>query len=114
MTWIVGTTGIFGYGIGLSDIRVTLGDGSERDCLQKIYKVGNFIAAGFAGSVAIGFAMVDRLTELLASDDPAGAWDPVAIADWWPQDARGRSSSRFAQSERDLQSHVILIGAHPT
>ena len=113
MTWIVGTTTMFGYGIGISDIRVTLSDGSERDCLQKIYQVGNFIAAGFAGSVAIGFGMIDKLTELLASDDPTGAWDPVAVATWWPEDARGVFNS-FPESERDLQSHVILIGAHPT
>jgi hypothetical protein len=112
MTWIVGTTTVFGYGIGISDIRVTLGDGSERDCLQKIYKVGNFIAAGFAGSVAIGFGMIDKLTELLACD-PAHAWDPTAIAQWWPQDAR-EVFGAFPQSERDLQSHIILIGTHPT
>lgn len=104
---------MFGYGIGISDIRVTFSDGSERDCLQKIYKVGDFIAAGFAGSVAIGFAMIGRLTQLLACDDPTRCWDPVAVADWWPQDARD-VFNRFPQSERDLQSHVILIGAHPT
>jgi hypothetical protein len=104
---------MFGYGVGISDIRVTFSDGSELDCLQKIYRVGNFIAAGFAGSVAIGFGMIDRLSELLACDDPTGAWDPVAIADWWPQDAREVFDS-FPQSERDLQSHIILIGAHPT
>ncbi|MGH9758393.1 MAG: hypothetical protein ACRD4M_11710, partial [Candidatus Acidiferrales bacterium] len=112
MTWIVGTTTMFGYGLGISDIRVTLRDGSEHDCLQKIYKVGNFIAAGFAGSVAIGFAMVDRLTELLASDDMTRAWDPAAVAEWWPQDARAVFDG-FPQEEREFQSHLILIGAHP-
>jgi hypothetical protein len=113
MTWIVGTATIFGYGIGISDVRVTLGDSSERDCVQKIYKVGNSIAAGFAGSVAIGFGMIDRLTELLACDDPNLAWDPMAVAGWWPQYAR-EVFNGFSQEERDLESHVILIGAHPT
>ena len=60
MTWIVGRSIPFGYSVALSDIRVTL-DGREIDCLQKIYPVGPFIAMGFAGSVPIGFAMIDRM-----------------------------------------------------
>jgi hypothetical protein len=43
-----------GYGFGISDVRVTLGDGTEADCLQKLYPIGRYLAAGFAGSVAIG------------------------------------------------------------
>lgn len=113
MTWVVGSTTIFGYGMAVSDVRVTLSDDSEVDCLQKIYKVGNFIAAGFAGSVAIRFAMIDRLTELLSCDDPGRCWDPTKVAEWWPQDAREVFGS-FVQSEQDLQSHIILIGTHPT
>ena len=50
----------FGFAVGISDIRVTTPN-EERDCLQKIYAVGPGVALGFAGSVAIGFAMVDRL-----------------------------------------------------
>ena len=42
---------MFGYGFGISDVRVTLADGSEVDCLQKIYPIGRHVAAGFAGSV---------------------------------------------------------------
>jgi hypothetical protein len=53
---------MFGYGFGLSDIRVTLGDGSEVDCLQKIYPVARWVAAGFSGSVKIGFRP-DRQSE---------------------------------------------------
>lgn len=37
MTWIVGMPTLFGYSIGISDIRVTVNDHSEYDCLQKIY-----------------------------------------------------------------------------
>jgi hypothetical protein len=49
------------YSIGISDIRVTLGDGSEYDCLQKIYPVTNSIAMGFAGSMQIGFMMAGAI-----------------------------------------------------
>jgi hypothetical protein len=46
MTWIVGTPCMFGYGFGISDIRVTLSDGSERDCLRGATHVLDFIRVG--------------------------------------------------------------------
>lgn len=103
---------MFGYGIGISDTRVTLEDGSEHDCLQKIYPVGKSIAIGFAGSVAIGFGMVKKFTELLRIADSSLAWNPEIVADWWPADAREVFNS-FPHAERNLQSHIILIGVHP-
>ncbi|WP_260736442.1 hypothetical protein [Tunturiibacter lichenicola] len=57
MTWVVGIPTTFGYAFGISDVRVTLGDKTEIDCLQKIYPIGRYVAAAFAGSVKIGFAM---------------------------------------------------------
>lgn len=113
MTWVVGTAVPFGYGLGISDIRVTLADGSERDCLQKIYPVGQFIAGAFAGSVRIGFAMLHRLSQLLNHVDKYLAWDPKAVAEWWPSDAI-EVFQRFPDSERDLQAQIMIIGAHPT
>jgi hypothetical protein len=113
MTWVIGTPTIFGYAIGLSDIRVTFSDGSERDCLQKIYPVGRFIAAGFAGSVAIGFALMSRINKLLWSSDVKSAWNPCEVARWWQSDARGVFGS-FGDSERKLGSQMIMLGAHPT
>jgi hypothetical protein len=41
---------------------VTLGDGAEVDCLQKIYPVVRWVAAGFWGSVQIGCALIDSLS----------------------------------------------------
>jgi hypothetical protein len=114
MTWIVGAPIMFGYGFAVSDIRVTLATGEERDCLQKVYPVGRFIAAGFAGSVRIGFAMLETLSGLLnVPEAKDGAWDPVAIAQWWPEDAR-EVFSKFLAAEQALQSHLMLVGASPT
>src|SRR6266511_2331168 len=76
MTWIVGRAVPWGCAAALSDIRVTLADRSEVDCLQKIYPVGRFIALGFAGSVAIGFGMVGRLRQLLGTVKPGEACEP--------------------------------------
>ena len=82
MTWIVGRSTLFGYAAGISDICVTLADRTERDCLQKVYPVGRFMAMGFAGSVQIGFKMVTRLADLLKTDDLEMAWLPEAVIDW--------------------------------
>jgi hypothetical protein len=104
---------MFGYGFGISDVRVTLGDTSEHDCLQKIYPVGQFIAMGFAGSVRIGFAMVETLTKLLQNEDESRAWDPTAVAAWWPNDAR-EIFARFPDAERAGQCHLMMVSTHPT
>src|SRR5437764_136750 len=112
MTWIVGTAPPFGWAVGLSDIRVTLSNDSELDCLQKIYPVGRFIAAGFAGSVAIGFAMIQRLAELLYNPDERSAWIPSEVAKWWQHDAQEVFNS-FDDSEKDCGSQFILLGTHP-
>lgn len=113
MTWVLGRAIPFGYAVSLSDIRVTFSDGSERDCLRKIYAVGPVIALGFAGSVAIGFAMVQRLAELLSSAKGGQGWDPTAVAQWWPADAQEVFKS-FGQAERSLQCHLMMLAAHPT
>src|SRR5436305_633541 len=88
MTWIVGMPTMFGYSIGISDIRVTLADGSERDCLQKIYPISSSIALGFAGSVAIGFVMVAAMRQWLLCDQSNQAWQPLETAELWSPIAR--------------------------
>jgi len=72
----------FGFGIMVSDICVSLANGDQLDCLQKIHAVGPGTALGFAGSVSIGFAMVDALRDALTS--PAA--DALNNIDgWWPK-----------------------------
>lgn len=112
MTWILGTPTMFGYGFGVSDIRVTLGDDSEIDCLQKIYEVGRYLAAGFAGSVRIGFAMIDELRERAHLSDERLACDPEKIAQEWPRFARAVFEA-FPADEKAAQCHLLIISAHP-
>src|SRR6266508_493814 len=110
MTWIVGRALPWGCAAALSDIRVTLADRSEVDCLQKIYPVGRFIALGFAGSVAIGFGMVGRLRQLLGTVKPGEAWEPDVVAEWWPEDAR-KVFAAFPEGEQSLGCHLLMAGA---
>ncbi|MGA2436642.1 MAG: hypothetical protein ABSG25_15310, partial [Bryobacteraceae bacterium] len=112
MTWIVGTPTMFGYGLGISDVRVTLGDDREFDCLQKIHPVGRWIAAGFAGSVRIGFAMVEELRQWMYSEDDRIAYEPLSVAEGWPHCAR-QVFSKFSPEERYHGCHLMLISADP-
>jgi hypothetical protein len=112
MTWILGSPTMFGYGLGISDVRVTLGDGSEVDCLQKIYPVGRWIAAGFAGNVYIGFAMVEELRKLAYLENERLACDPVLVAQEWPHYAR-QLFARFPADARGDGCDLMLISIHP-
>src|ERR1019366_6594510 len=86
MTWIVGTVPPFGYSILVSDICVSWADGTERDCLQKIHKVGDDLLCGFAGSVRIGFGLLEALSIQLP---PKQRRTPsVLVRDWIPSLAR--------------------------
>jgi hypothetical protein len=81
MTWVIGASSIFDYGAMMSDVRVTFRDGRERDLVQKAYPVGPYIVAGFAGSVRIGFQMLESLAKFLIVPPNApqpGAWEPEA------------------------------------
>src|SRR5260370_25157134 len=112
MTWIVGAPTMFGYSFGISDVRVTLGDGDEVDCLQKVHAIGRHIAAGFAGSVRIGFAMVDELGRLTDYNDPRIACDPEAVRQQWPGCARA-VFDRFGPEDQAGQCHLMLFMVHP-
>lgn len=103
---------MFGYGFALSDVRVTLADGSEVDCLQKIYPIGRHIAAGFAGSVRIGFAMLDKLRELCNFDDPRVAVNPAEVAEQWPLYAR-RVFEMADDNDKAALCHLMLIMVSP-
>jgi hypothetical protein len=65
MTWVIGASSIWGSGVMLSDVRVTFANGREVDLIKKAFPVGRFICAGFAGSVQIGFQLIDHLRKYL-------------------------------------------------
>jgi hypothetical protein len=113
MTWIVGAAAIGGYAVAISDVRVTFADGREMDCLQKLYPMSRFIVAGFAGSVRIGFAMLDALADLLRDLPEGSAWHPEEVADCF-QDLARQVFQAAPQAEQALHSHLMLLGAHPT
>jgi len=97
-----------------SDICVTLGDGSVRDCLRKSYPVGRFIIAGFAGSVRIGFTLLDDLLDYLRmpEEDADKCWDPAGVAADWAADAAAIFAAQ-PEHQRKLGSEILLLGIDP-
>ena len=112
MTWVIGGITPFGYGVGISDIRVSWNTGYFKDCLQKVYPVGNFIIAGFAGSVDLGFKLIDDLRQFLFLDEPNEAWIPEWVAIKWYRRAR-RIFNRAPKHIQKLGSSILLVGIHP-
>lgn len=114
MTWIVGMPFFLGYGLMVSDIRVSW-NGREEDCLQKVFPVARFIGVGFAGSVYAGFVMLNELRKEYGLADRAHAWIPEFVAaDWRP-----RARTIYARIKDDARvqghpCHLLFVGAHPT
>src|SRR4051812_22538106 len=85
MTWIVGASSIFSYGVMISDVRISFADGSEADMLRKAYRIAPYILGGFPGSVYIGMRLLHDLQACLY--DPAmpadAVWQPERVIDDW-------------------------------
>lgn len=116
MTWIIGGSTIFGYGVMLSDIQVTFSNGKTADLVQKAFLISNFLSAGFAGSVKIGFMLLDslaKLTYMSPEDCQTHAWDPLWIANEWQPLAKKIFDAAPAE-ERKLGSQFLIVCASPT
>lgn len=117
MTWVIGASPPFGgYGVMIADTQVSLADGRRLDILRKLYDVGPCLALGFAGSVRIGFRMVQSLREYLRlpADAPANtAWIPAFVAETWHSMAAAIFGEEN-EAERMLGCELLLVGMHPT
>jgi hypothetical protein len=111
MTWIIGGNTLFGYSYAISDIRVSWGF-RELDCLQKFHLMGNYIAAGFAGSVSLGFKMLDDLKAYLG--EPCGelVWVPEYVANDWSRHAKYIFKNASFQ-EKEAGCQILMIAASP-
>ncbi len=113
MTWIIGLPSIFGYAHAVSDVQVTWENGERRDCLQKVYPIAPFIIGGFAGSVQLGFNLLDHLQRNLSIAEPGGGWILRYVAGKWCRTAR-QIYKRAPENLRRLGCEIILLGASPS
>lgn len=113
MTWIVGTSSLFGYAAAVSDVQVTWPGGRHLDCLQKVYPAIPIVAFGFSGSVRIGFHLLEDFRRNFLRGLSEGQARPVRICahDWY---RRARwIFKRLPPDERELGSSIILLGVSP-
>jgi hypothetical protein len=110
VTWILGSGLPWGYGALIGDVRVTWpATGQHLDVLQKIYPVGPWMIAGFAGSVELGFALVEDLRFFLSGAGPDYMFPPErALWDWR---RRGRRIFGHASSSHRSHGCQILVAA---
>lgn len=118
MTWVIGASSLFGYGVMLSDVRVTFSNGRTADIVRKAYPVGPYIVAGFAGSVFIGFRLLQSLREFLSispyEPEPERlAWQPEWVAHHWSSEAK-KIFAICPLAEKRLRSHFLMVGVSPT
>jgi signal transduction histidine kinase len=117
LTWVIGASSLFGYGVMISDVRVTFRTGETADILRKAYPVGPYIVAGFAGSVLIGFQLLQSLHEFLfvppsEAEADRVAWKPEWVAEHWAPEAR-KIFAKCPFAERKLGSHFLMVGVSP-
>jgi hypothetical protein len=113
MTWIIGKPTKYGHGLLISDIAVTYANKHVENCLQKVYVVGNCIAAGFSGSVELGFRLVQDLQYFLSSAPESTMWQPEDASLKWHRRAR-RIFKESSQELQILKSEILLVGVSPS
>jgi hypothetical protein len=118
MTWIVGTSSLYGSAILLSDICVTFqardGSCSYHDCLQKIYPLGNFVIGGFSGSVLLGFQILGAINGEGIKRYNNKPWEIEVIANTWLPRVARRVYNKAKMSEKTLGCKLIIASAHPS
>lgn len=118
VTFVAALTGLPNGGYVANDIRVgSFGRRGEfrpwLDVgLQKVYPIGPFVVAGFAGSVELGLWAMHDLDHYVGDPPDGVAVYPTVIARWWWRRAR-RAFSRAPVSLRKLGLDVLLVGASP-
>jgi hypothetical protein len=116
LTWICAVSSITGGCALYSDVQVTFSDGKTKDLVQKAFPLTNSIAAGFAGSVRIGFSLLESLASFLKLppevDPDLVGWDPGWVSENWAPLARSVFQSA-ERSEQRLGARILMVAASP-
>lgn len=114
MTWIVGSADHPTGAVLIGDIRVTFKDrNGAHDGVRKIHQVAPNIVCGFAGSVKVGFEMVDSLRQYIIDGGWSADCAPTGriVWKWWRQ-ARHLWAS-VDPTPKALGCSLMIAGAQP-
>ncbi len=112
MTWIIGSSTMFGYGVVMADVCVTCGDtGITMDVLQKAFPMGPFMVAGLAGEVGVGLTLLRSMQLFLRrlQREPDECYDPEWVAENWSKEAK----QIYSDISNDMtvgDVHIITVG----
>jgi hypothetical protein len=118
MTYVVGLTGLPNGGYVANDVRVGSFDQRRRFVpwpaigLQKVYPIGPYVVAGFAGSVELGFWAMNDLRRYVGDPPEGVAVISSVIARWWWRRPR-RAWPQMPSHLRKLGLSIIVVGVSP-
>src|SRR5260370_39245373 len=111
MTWIVGEATGYGYAVAVSDSRITDANGEISGIgVQKTYQVGRSLAAGFAGSVEIGFALIGELRKVVAQSQRT-FWLRCEVKDLAPK--MKTVFHTYDRNQPGARCHLVVAGTRP-
>ena len=110
---------MWGYGIVLADIQVTVtSEGQEPqyiDCLQKVYGLGPCIVGAFSGRVDLGFQFLGHLQKWLVIEEDRPdewGWFPEFVAENWSTEAAAAYAGLPARALGPVE--ILFVATHPT
>jgi len=107
MTWVLGSAPPLGYAALIADTRVTFGAQAHHDVLLKVHDVGSRMVAGFAGSVDLGFTMIESMQASFTTSRRSR--DPREAALKWHRLGRYRFAGA-SEVYRRLGCSILLAG----
>lgn len=118
LTWIIGTSSLMDNANLVSDVCVTFtlsnGDKKYIDCLQKVYYVGKYVLAGFAGSVKIGLKMIEYLNKELSKTGENEAWNMEIVLNTVLPRMLRRIYRLSDENEKRLRCSLLIASVHPS
>jgi hypothetical protein len=111
LTWVCAVSNVLGSCALYSDVQVTFPNGDTKDLIQKAYPFTHSLAAGFAGSVNIGFSLLDSLASFLQRP-PGADGDPRMISITWAPLARSVFENAD-EMERRFGAQILIVAASP-
>lgn len=115
VTWVVGAATL-DIGVLIGDIRISYSDNGrlreeERYGVQKLHQILPSIWVGFAGSIAIGFAVVEQLRDAARAVSPGGVRpEPGDVVGQWHAIAERNYEQAFAEQLRHAGCHLLVVG----
>lgn len=113
MTWVVGS-GTLDFGILVADIRISYADDSEEMNfgVRKIHQINPSTWAGFAGSISLGFRMINWLQAFVWGDFQRVRMppNPRSLVQAFV-DTAAAQYRQLPESLRAYGCHLLIVGA---